>query len=203
MIVLLVGALPLAGNAQTGSARQHFTSGTKHFDLGEYQEALTEFKEAYRIKEDPVFLYNIAQCYRLLKNNTEAIHFYQRYLRRAPDAPNRTEVEHKISALEDAQAAQQRAATAPPQAVLVPSHNATPEGAPPSEPREAVTAAPVPDQVVITTAPTPSQRPTPLYKKWWLWTAVGGALAAAVVIGVAVGVTQSREPSSPFSGVTF
>ena len=42
--------------------------------------------------EDPVFLYNIAQCHRLLGENAEAVRFYRRYLEAAPAAsvPNVT-----------------------------------------------------------------------------------------------------------------
>ena len=101
----LVVSLALAANAFAGDAPQPGTpeanaaakrlyiSATKHFDLAEYPDALNDFKEAYRLKDDPVFLYNIAQCYRILNKNDEALSFYRSYLRRAPDAPNRAEVE--------------------------------------------------------------------------------------------------------------
>jgi hypothetical protein len=38
---------------------------------------------------------------------------------------------------------------------------------------------------------TPPEK-TPLYKKWWFWTLVGGA-AGLVAVGTAIGVS-SREP---------
>jgi hypothetical protein len=43
-------------------------------------------------------------------------------------------------------------------------------------------------------APIPEQKKrTPIYKTWWLWTAVGVAVVGAVVIGVAV--AETRPPS--------
>jgi hypothetical protein len=43
-------------------------------------------------------------------------------------------------------------------------------------------------------APIPKQKErTPIYKTWWLWTAVGVAVVGAVVIGVAV--AETRPPS--------
>ncbi len=166
-------------------ARQHYIAGTKHFDLSEYREALEEFKEAYRQKEDPVFLYNIAQCHRLIggDNNLEALRFYKSYLNRAVNPPNRAEVEAKIRALQadldQAQAAKATQATpaasiAQPATVVVP--------------------------VAVVAAPPPR---TPIYKKWWLWTIVGVAVVG-VSVGVGVGVgSRTSAASSPFGGVTF
>src|SRR6185436_9073779 len=43
-------------------------------------------------------------------------------------------------------------------------------------------------------APIPRQKErTPVYKTWWLWTAVGVAVVGAVVIGVAV--AETRPPT--------
>ena len=50
-----------------------------------------------------------------------------------------------------------------------------------------------------TTAGQPES--VPRYKKWWFWTAIGGGVAAAAIIGIAVGVTSSSSPGLP-SGVT-
>jgi tetratricopeptide (TPR) repeat protein len=80
-------------------AKAKYESGVRHYDLSEWEPALLDFKEAYRNKPDPVFLYNIAQCHRKLGHAEEAITFYQTYLRRAPDANNREEVERRISEL--------------------------------------------------------------------------------------------------------
>jgi hypothetical protein len=43
-------------------------------------------------------------------------------------------------------------------------------------------------------APIPEQKKrTPIYKTWWLWTAVGVAVVGAIVIGVAVAETRPPE----------
>ena len=39
-------------------------------------------------------------------------------------------------------------------------------------------------------------RKTPVYKKWWFWTAIVGA-AAVVAVGVGLGVALSSAPSAP------
>jgi tetratricopeptide (TPR) repeat protein len=49
--------------------------------------------------------------------------------------------------------------------------------------------------VPVVEAPKPPvKEETPLYKKWWFWTAIGGGVALVVIIGAAAG-TASRGPS--------
>ena len=92
-------------DAPTARARELFKSGTKHYSLSEYTAALNDFKEAYRLKEDPVFLYNIAQCHRLLGQHEEAARFYRAYLRAlpsSPSAPNLSDIEDHVKSEEAA-----------------------------------------------------------------------------------------------------
>src|SRR5581483_10419669 len=108
LIVCAAGPLRADEAANTAAAKRLFASGTKHFDLNEFELALADFKEGYRLKDDPVFLYNIAQCHRLLNHDVEAMRFYKSYLRRSPNAPNKREVENKIRALDEAIASQEK-----------------------------------------------------------------------------------------------
>src|SRR5258708_6720836 len=61
-ILACVGATAWADDP--GKAHAAYRSGTQHYDLGEYREALEAFKEAYRNHEDPTFIFNLAQSYR-------------------------------------------------------------------------------------------------------------------------------------------
>ncbi len=81
-------------------AKSHYATGTRQYDLGHFQEALAEFEAAYLAVPDPVFLYNSAQCHRRMGNDREALAFYRSYLRNAPDAANRTEVNKRIQEIE-------------------------------------------------------------------------------------------------------
>ena len=112
LVVALVSALgngiPCRGHAAdetagaAGSAKALYKQGRTHYQLGEYREALTEFKEAYRLKQDASFLFNIGQCHRQLGEYAEAIKLYGSYLREAPDAPNRAEVERFVREMKEA-----------------------------------------------------------------------------------------------------
>ncbi|HEX6837631.1 MAG TPA: hypothetical protein VF334_13715 [Polyangia bacterium] len=209
LAVLVVAALGgLASADDASNAKKFFISGSKHFDLGEYTDALNDFKEGYRLKDDPVFLYNIAQCHRLLNQNTEALRAYKTYLRRAPNASNRDEVERKIAAIEEAQAAANKATTTPPNQVLPPNSQTGSEPAPATTTAPATTA-PTPaattssSNALTASAPAPSDR-TPIYKKWWLWTVVGVvAVGAGLGIGLGVGLSKSKSNTTVYPAVQF
>ncbi|HEX2568454.1 MAG TPA: hypothetical protein VH877_02770 [Polyangia bacterium] len=197
--VLLLGILLTAASVradEAAEAKRHFISGTRHYNLNEYEEALQDFKEAYRHKDDPVFLYNIAQCYRLLDKHEEAVRFYRSYLRVSPNAPNRKDVEHKIATLEELIAAQGRARSAPPSGVQQPTTPALTSPGP-------VPAAAGQEQPSLTKAVAPAPPPSKsAARKWWVWTLVGAGVGAGLGVGLGVGLTQNPTVNS-FPGVQF
>lgn len=95
---VLILALLLA--APTDEAREHFKKGQTHYSLGEFDEAIKEFREAYRLKQEPGLLFNIAQSYRQLRQWDPARFNYRQYLNLKPDAPNRAEVEELIDQMQ-------------------------------------------------------------------------------------------------------
>lgn len=102
--ILLLAGVGIAA-AQSGSAEDqaaaHFQKGTQHFNLAEWDEAIAEYKEAYRLLPEPLFLYNIAQSYRQKGDCKQARTFYKSYLREAPDADNRDKVEQRIAEMDE------------------------------------------------------------------------------------------------------
>ncbi len=114
---------------EASAAREHYKRGTSLFDQGKYNEAIVAFQQAYEIKDDPVLLYNIAQSFRLAGKHLEALRFYRTYIRRAPKAPNRDEVETKIADMERLIADTQKTAAipAPPLREAVPKPPPNPD----------------------------------------------------------------------------
>ena len=196
LAVLLCGANIAAArpaeDASIAEAKQHYMSGMAHFNLQEYAQAIAEFEAAYRLKPDPVFLYNLGQTYRLSNNAERALYFYKAYLRSAPDAPNRAEVEGRIANLEKLMSDQKSIAT-PPDHTLEPSEKPAPAEQP------AATAPATQPATVAATKSAPAPERTPVYKRWWLWTAVGVVVAGAAV-GIAVGLTESSSTFNPALG---
>jgi tetratricopeptide (TPR) repeat protein len=190
---ILLALLLLAGSAHAedkAKAREAFRVGTQHFKLGEYDQALDSFKEAYRNFESPIFLFNIAQCERQLNHKQEAIRFYRQYLSDAKDATNRDEVQGIIAKLQAQLDEEHAAAAKPPQAPTEPAPATT--APPPSTTSNAAT--------LTASAPPPPEKKTPVYKKWWLWTAVG---VVAVGVGVGLGVGLGTSSSGSLPSTTF
>ena len=182
-LILCTTRLAAAPPTDTEQAKQHYARGTAHYNLREYKEAVIEFEAAYRLAPDPVFLYNLGQCNRLMGNNEEALHFYRSYLRMQPDSPNRAEVEGRIEKLEAEIAAHPK-----PAAPVTPPSTPPPAIATPSATTSAVA-------VGATATAAPHERKRPVYKKWWFWTIVG-VVAAGAATGLAVGLTSETSPRS-------
>jgi tetratricopeptide (TPR) repeat protein len=211
-ILAMVGPASAAeAKSDAAVAKHHFDQGTKAFNLGEFARATTEYKAAYEAKPDPVFLYNIAQAYRLAGDLTQALFFYRSFLRNLPTTPNRREVEGRIRSLEEQVANQHSVTTQPPNTTVppggVPSSSEASEPptarAKPVEPAADAPAATVAGASssstageLTATAPRRAGKQS-VAKKWWLWTAVGVvAVGAGLGIGLGLGLNGSHAPSS-------
>ena len=225
VVLVLVAALGATATAQDrAKARELYRRGTQHYRLAEYDQALAAFKDAYREVEDPSLLFNIAQCHRLMGHNDDAVRFYRTYLHELPKAPNRDEVKQLIASLEAALKSDSAARQHPPQEPLAPLIK--PEPATPTPPRtEARTepprtepprttprVEPLPVEPTRTEPPvrtiavrTLPREPVPVYKRWWLWTAVGAVVVVGVGVGLGVGLTSggAAAPAVTTTNGTF
>jgi tetratricopeptide (TPR) repeat protein len=183
---------------EKAKAREHYQKGLTHYDIKEFSEALTEFKNAYRIVQDPAFLFNIAQCYRKLGQDVEALDYYRNYVRRFPTSPNRAEVDRRIQEIEREQEAKPHPTNPPPNndqkpdarsgGTITPISPPPPNGnstggqtnlAPPPPPPDSSTT-------LVATAPSPAGESPAIYKRWWFWAGVGVVVAAGAAVGIAV-----------------
>src|SRR5262249_44095985 len=105
ILALLVALLPGAARAVEPSAaadaqaRSHYELGQRHYNVGDFDRAIDEFKRAYEISPAPGLLFNIAQAYRAKKDREHALYFYTTYLREDPEAPEREYVEARLREL--------------------------------------------------------------------------------------------------------
>ena len=166
----------LAQQAATLTAEQkqemksHYEKGQRAYDVGKYSDAIDEYAKVYEIGGNPAMLFNIAQAYRLNKQPGEAVRFYKRYLQRAPNAPNKADVEQKISELESDEkrnpAPPAPPAPAPAAPVAAPAPPAPAAAAPPAPPLAAPPPPPAPvaappPPAPVTAAPTETAPVTP------------------------------------------
>jgi tetratricopeptide (TPR) repeat protein len=189
VMALAVGSFAFAAppSDKTGSekAREHFQRGEAFFKLEKYNDALGEYEKGYIAKSDASFLYNIAQCHRLMGDKPAALRFYRRFLNEATRVPNRPIVEQHIRDLEKA------LADAPP-----PPPVEAPPPAPIAVPLPVASGAALatnPGAPVLMDEPPASgssDAARPIYKRWWFWTAVG-----VVLIGGSIGVYAATRSS--------
>ena len=105
LVALLVSMVARADDSPDAArVKELYQSATAHYNLGEYKEALADFKAAYRLRQDAAFLFNIAQCHRKLGHYKEAVAMYQNYLVGVPNAPNKDVVDSLINEAKDRQA---------------------------------------------------------------------------------------------------
>ena len=187
--------------ARVREARVHYEQAVANYNLDELAPALAEFREAYRLKPDPSFLFNIAQCYRKLGQVDAALDFYRKYLRSLPNAPNRADVERIVADLHAHQASATAPEAAPPTHPSLTAAPVTeaPVAPAPVVPAPVVLAPALPATRVDVLVATPETAPAPsvaLYRRWWFWTALGAVVAGAAIGGYAA----SRPGPRPYQG---
>lgn len=103
-LILALGTVAVASpkedDAVRAAARVHVEKAKVHFKLGEFLDAIAEWKEAYRLKTTPLLLFNIAQAYRMAGDLKQARFHYQMYMGDYPDAPNEGEVRQQIERID-------------------------------------------------------------------------------------------------------
>jgi tetratricopeptide (TPR) repeat protein len=188
---------------KTGQAKSLFDEASAAFALGKFADAAQLYERAFELKPDPALLYNAAQAHRIAGNRDRALLLYRNYVRVfGARVHNVDEVEKQIARLEEAIETDSHAATSPPT-------NPIPLGsaeAPSAEPRAAAsdppaaTKSPEPAAVPALTLEAKAAPRRPAYKRWWVWTIVGGA-AAALAIGLGVGLTRPASVSTDLGTV--
>jgi hypothetical protein len=89
-----------ADEPDPGAAKAHYEKAQQLYATGNYDEAIAEYNEAYRLKPHPNVLYNIAQAYERLLDYAQSVVWFERYLAEAPkDAVERPVVENRLRIL--------------------------------------------------------------------------------------------------------
>jgi tetratricopeptide (TPR) repeat protein len=188
-VVALLGVLALlmalasparAEDAEAG--RRYFKRGQDLLKENDYRGAVRAFEAGYAAAPRVGFLLNIGNCYRKLGELSKAREHYWRFLDAAPkDHPSRPAVMDYLRQMEQIEAdgvsvdgAAARAAPPPPSATEPGSLGATRP-----VPSSLAARPPEPPVAGLTVVDTPPREQSPsIFKRWWFWTLVGGAVAA-------------------------
>jgi len=83
-----------------GVAQYHFTLGSAYFDMENWQLARQSYEKAAELNpKDPASAYNVAVCLTKQQHFTDAAHWYEEYLRRNPNAPDKADILNRIQIL--------------------------------------------------------------------------------------------------------
>ncbi len=197
-LALTLGVAPPAARAAPSAeaqAKELFFQGNTQYKLSNFEKALDLFRRSLALVSRPNTVFNIAQCYRNLKNAEKALFYYKLYLseweRFKPGTapPNAGEVKGHITGLEaEIKAAEMGKLKAPGE--TPPGETDAPVGAQgkPGEatlkdvlegkaqvsPRGPGGAEPPADVVTVSDSP----QDQPRGRRLWTWVAAGVAVAA-------------------------
>jgi tetratricopeptide (TPR) repeat protein len=208
----VVALAPLAASAepteaQKREAKELNDKATRLYEVGKYGEAIEEYQKVYLLVDDPVLLYNIAQSYRLWGKPEDSARFYRNYLRRAPAAPNRADVEKKIADQDRLAEERRRAPVAPTTPVTTPPAEVT---APPPPPVQttppSMTPPPLVQQPTLTQEPQPAPHDEHHGRRITSYVLlIGGGVLVGIAAGAGAVASQkgkdlekmSKDPSKP------
>lgn len=169
-----------------------FSSGKAHYNLGEFREALEDFKAAYRITPDPVFLFNIAQTQRELGDHEAALRSFRLYQREVRSPRDRADAERLAVEEERAIAARRAAAAA---AAVAP-----PPAPAPTQPLPAAPATARAPSASASAAPATSSSSDGRSRRatWIALGVAGGLLVAGGAVTLGVLLSRPSPPDAPF-----
>jgi tetratricopeptide (TPR) repeat protein len=171
-VMVMAGVAPARADERADEAKRLYEAAKVHFQLHELDKAAEEFAASFKLRPDPVLLYNLAQTHRQARHFDQALYFYRQFL--ASDVKispkQRQEVRDKIAELEQTIEQQQRAQTSPPDGPDRPTDTA-PAATPAPTP-----AAPVAPALTVTA-------PAPWYRSVPAWVLLGTGVAAVGVGG--------------------
>jgi hypothetical protein len=112
LLLTLAGSTRGVSTPPTQEEERLFSDGLHAFDAGDARGAERAWKQGYAVAHDPAFLVRIGEAEEKAGAPAEAADSYRRYLREAPDASDRADIEQRLARL------------APPPAAGTPSSEA-------------------------------------------------------------------------------
>ncbi len=149
---------------QDPKCRELYDGARRLSQVEQYEAALVMYQSAYSLKPRPWLLVNIGRMQQKLDRTEQAIATFKRFL---ADPAADTDAAFLNKAHEYLEAAERELAA-----------------------RQAK-VAPLSQSPVVTALPPPQR--SPVYKRWWLWTVVSGAVVLTA-IGIGVGVSLAAQP---------
>jgi tetratricopeptide (TPR) repeat protein len=188
---LLVSTAMADPKADKVRAKQLYDEGLRHYNLAEYAEAITSWKESYLLTKAPLLLFNLGQAYRLSGDCTKAMTFYDNYEREDPEAKNREELDQAIALCKNAPVKPDKQEVPDKLTIPVPDKQVTPIKQPDPVPDKQAVPPPVPPPVPHASAPGNGKRVAGYI--------LGGAGVGMTAVGIYFGLA-ARSQSKQLDG---
>src|SRR5262245_40110619 len=114
MFATVVALAAPAARAPSAEEQRLFDDGLRAFQAGDARAAEKAWKAGYAIARDPAFLVHIGEAQEKAGAPAEAVDTYRHYLREAPDASDRADIEQRIARLAPAAPTTAAPIAAPP-----------------------------------------------------------------------------------------
>jgi hypothetical protein len=131
LLACLLAASPAVAQEKRAAAKAKFEEGLRHYQQGDYAQAVAAWEASYALVPAPLLLFNLGNAHRLNGDCPTAVSYYDRYLADDPNGPKRAEAEE----------AKRRCAEAAPAATPAAPAAEAPAARPPA-PRPEPTPAP-------------------------------------------------------------
>lgn len=211
-------------------AKEHFKRAEVHYNVGDFTEALSEYRQAYLLHPHPAFLFNMAQCHRHLGNLEQAVFLLRRFISASPGEAEQRQAERLLQQVKseieakktkDKAIAAAKNETSPRDSAASSKssggRSVTQSAAPVSSAASRLSTPTLTDKAVSTSNSDPllitsnnemtkvkERTSPPYYKRWWFWTLVGSS-AIAVITSVSLVAAQGGDnlPQGSLSTVDF
>ncbi len=216
----------LAANAPSPAdldlAKAHYRTGEIDYQQGKFSDAAKEFEEAYRLTARPELLYNMGKSYDGAGDLRGALIVYRRFLSAMQDSPDRPFVERRVDELQLLISHVEISSSVPGSVVVFDEQRL---GTTPLDPPElevnpgahhveisaegfatyrrnlklqrAQTEKIDAQMVSLVKVIHVEKQALPVYKRWYLWTAIGVVVVGGVVTGAVLGARAANEIQGP------
>jgi len=160
------------------AARARFDEATKQYNLGQFDQALKEYKAVYELKPHPGLLFNIAQCYRRLEDYGAAAFYYRRYRDEAHLTGADAELVNGLIAEVEAKQAKRDEHERELEITRAATKLAADQAALKAATEKLTAEAP---QTPVALGPMPQDNRDTIFTKWWFWAAAGVVVTSVSV----------------------
>ncbi len=180
LLVLSLAQPAFAQGQPESAARERFEAARSAYDQGQLEKALQLYTEAYDLKPLPPFLFNVAQCHRLLGHLDRAGFFYERFLELAPDHPSAGLARELLAEVRLNERRRQEGIAREREVTLVRLSLAKAEA-----------------ELLLEKQRAQSKS---VFGQWWFWTGVGAAAATTTAALATVLIVAAQRPAPASAG---